>query len=223
MTEAIHAIARQISSQLEALSVIGQNVANLGTPGFRASRAVPDFAGSAGLSRALPELREGPLRQTGRGLDLALRGEGYFVVGQGDGLVLTRNGAFQRSAEGWLVDAQGRPVLGPEGMIRVDSDRLTVGSDGQILDAGRPVARLLLLAPARDARLDPAAGGFLLRGDAVEAAARVVQGALEGSNVDPTRESVALVTTTRHIESMQRALAIYDRALDTGINQLGNR
>ncbi len=109
-----------------ALSVIGNNIANVNTIGFKGSRT--DFAdllsaqgggGSAGkiglgtrIGRISASFTQGNIESTGRPTDLAIEGNGFFVVGGGDGNLFTRAGNFRLDADGNLVTNQGLPVQG---------------------------------------------------------------------------------------------------------------
>jgi flagellar hook protein FlgE len=109
-----------------SLSVIGNNIANVNTIGFKGSRT--EFAdllsaqgggGSAGkiglgtrIGRISATFTQGNIESTGRPTDLAIEGNGFFVIGTGDGNVFTRAGNFRLDANGRLVTFQGLPVQG---------------------------------------------------------------------------------------------------------------
>lgn len=222
MIPAIEALAQQLSRDVQSLAVVSQNIANQSTVGYRAGRLLPDFASSSGLNRTEVMLNPGPTQETGRAFDLAIDGEGFFALGSSDGWLLSRAGQFRRDEQGQLVDAAGRVVLGDNGPIEIGLAPIKVDGRGEISQDGQVVGRLLLLQPAPGTTLQPVDGGLLPLGPAIESeTARVRQGALEGANVDAAQETIALIALTRHVESVQRALSIYDQTLDTGINRLG--
>ena len=105
------------------LEIAAQNLANASTSGFRKALARVGFT-AHGLStqRSIPS-EQGALRRTGRALDLAIVGDGAFVVGG----KATRDGAFVRDAHGYLADDRGNRVLGTHGFVRVSED-------GKLLD-----------------------------------------------------------------------------------------
>jgi flagellar hook protein FlgE len=108
-----------------ALSVIGNNIANVATTGFKGSRT--EFAdlisaeaggdiGKIGLGSRIGAVRtlftQGAIESTGRSLDLGIEGTGFFVLGDGQGQLYTRAGNFQLSADGTVTNLIGKPLLG---------------------------------------------------------------------------------------------------------------
>jgi flagellar basal body rod protein FlgG len=135
----------------------------------------------------------------------------------------TRNGQFHVNADGRLVTPSGLPVLGRSGPITLAGGNVTVAADGRITQQGNTVDELQLAGFPAGTRLQ-SIGGNLYRADAAPVPARetkVMQGYLEGSNVDSASEMVRLIELTRHIESIQRAMVTYDHAVGTGISELG--
>lgn len=225
MTDLIQSVARALSDDIGALNAISHNVANINTPGFRAEKSMPGF--DAYLRPASPEsvrdLSDGPLRQTGNAFDLALRGKGFFVVERDGAPVLVRSGEFRLDAEGQLVDARGDRVQSAAGgTFALDGKRVRVDSTGELWSGDESLGSLRLVDvqdPARLVALD--GGGFRYEGEFAAWAGKVEQGAIEDSNVDAADESIRLMELTRHVESVQRAIAIYDKAMETGVNRLG--
>lgn len=222
MTDTLQAIARSLGDDVKALATISHNVANLNTPGYRGVRAVPAFDAQQPLQTAITQ-GDGGLAQTMRTLDLALRGPGFFVVEREGQPVLVRSGAFRVDAEGLLVDAGGDRVLGTAGPVAVpEGEPVRVDANGELWSGLQPLGQLQVVAVADAALLRPAgAGAYRYEGALAPWTGSVVQGALERANVDPADETVRLMETTRHAESVQRAISIYDKAMDIGINKLG--
>ncbi|RMH94071.1 flagellar hook basal-body protein [Lysobacter pythonis] len=218
----LQAVTRSLGQDVRLLNTISNNVANMHTPGYRRTQAIPDFAVAGGLKKHV-DGREGALAQTARPLDFALRGNGYFTLMRGNERMLTRAGAFSVDREGMLVNAQGDRVLGDGGPIEVPPGQVSVDGRGELSVDGRPFAQLSIVDIAKPERLI-SAGLNRYRYDGAENpwGGAVVQGALEQSNVDAADEMVQLMQATRHVESMQRVISIYDKVLDTGINRLGD-
>ena len=123
------ALSRQMALRRE-LDIVAHNIANAETPAYKAERMIfreflakPEFreklsfVQDIGLSR---DLSEGPLATTGNPLDLAISGDGYFVIETALGDRYTRHGRFQLDAEGQLVTGTGDVVQSDAGAIQVD-------------------------------------------------------------------------------------------------------
>jgi len=224
MTDTIQAVSRSLSADVNTLNAISHNIANISTPGFRAERSVASFQsqleGSA--STVAVDLKDGPLADTGRSLDLALRGTGFFEVQRGTETLLARAGNFRLDNDGALVNANGDQVLGESGALQLPNQSVRIDGKGEIWAGDRSLGHFKLVDVADASRLQALDGGaFRYDGALTEFKGKVQQGALEHANVDAADESVRLMELTRHVESVQRAISIYDKAMDTGINRLG--
>jgi flagellar basal body rod protein FlgG len=221
MSDPITSIAHYLSADVRALGTLGQNIANLTTPGYRAVQKIESFAeGLVGAQKV--DVRDGALIKTGRPTDFALQGGGFFQVQAGDQVYLTRSGQFKVDANGDLVDGQGRAVLGSNGKIAVGADPMVVDEDGNVRQNGAVVDRLAIVDVADESLLQPLGDGlYSAQGGTQEVQARVYQGSLEGSNVDPGHEMVRLMEIQRHAGSVQHAITTYHSAMVAGIDQIG--
>lgn len=230
MDSGYYAACAGLAAQTQALELVANNLANLGTAGYRGQQAtfrsllagsgmlawnpvnaaVNDF-GVLGGSRI--DLASGSLTATGNSLDLAVAGKGFFAVQSAHGLLYTRNGGFHRTITGQLVTAQGDPVLGVQGVINLPNGAVAVSADGTISVDGAVVAQLKVAEFSPDTNLT-AAGNALYSapaGSALPAASSSIrQGMLEESNVSPVSGVVQLITIQRNAEMMQRALTLFD-------------
>lgn len=223
MDSIIAGIARALSSDVDNLGLISQNVANMQTPGYLARHpSRSNFA--AGLQQAPAlDLAPGAMKHTGQPLDLALRGDAFFAVEVGGRTLLTRNGEFHIDGQGRLVTANGDSVLGDAGPITVAGTAIKVLPDGQVEDGGRVTDRLHIVSVSDPQKLVPAGAGLYdYTGELVSWKGAIQAGTLEQSNVDPGSEMVRLIEITRHAQSLQHAMSAYDEALQTGINHLGD-
>jgi len=223
MSNVVSTIARYLSNDVNALNVVSQNVANMGTVGYRTERLKTDFR--TGVINASPSLdnADGSIDMTGRALDLAIQGPGFFVVDVGGHEMLTRNGQLHLDAEQRLVDASGHPVLGQSGPIVLAHDGVKINAAGEILDGGTSIDTLRVMAVQSPEGLHEAGQSlYSYSGEPGTWNGRVQQGALERSNVDAATEMVRLMQLTRHAQSVQRALQAYDQAMQTGINHIGD-
>lgn len=217
MTATIQALSRALQTDQQTLRTLSTNLANVDTVGFR--RLLPERADSVAYAH------EGPAVSTGDERDLLLRGQVWFsVLGPAGEERLTRAGQYRADPEGHWVDPLGFKLMGQAGPLQAQGTGIEVSEDGRVLQHGVEIDRLRLMQPAGSARVDSLRPWMLSSRDAVEAVAgayTVTQGSLEASNVNVADEMVQLIELTRHFELTQRALTIYDRVQDTGINRLG--
>jgi len=221
-------IGSQILSRAERrVEVAAENIANASTPGFQRRIAFDPLVGEP-TARDRPvglDLKPGSLVETGRSLDLALGGAGFFVLQGPEGPIYTRQGAFRREADGRVVGANGRPLqIHGGGDLTVASDAVEILSDGTVLEAGAPVARLEIVTFAVPAALRPGAEGLSAAPEAE--AQRVVQpsirqGAYEASNVSTGDEMVAIMEALRRAESGQRLITVYDELMGRALSAFG--
>lgn len=214
---------------LEQQATAAHNLANAATTGFRAQidsfRAVP-VIGEGLPTRAFvvdatvgADFTPGPLQQTGRELDVALSGAGWFAVQLEDGTeAYTRNGSLKLSENGLLQTQAGLNVQGDGGPISVPPDvAVSIGKDGTvsaIASGNAPgvttvLGRLKLVNPAPESMTRGDDGLFRVAdGNPVEAdaGASVIGGMLEGSNVDVVDAMVNMISLARQFEIQQSLL-----------------
>ncbi len=207
--------------------LLSNNLANASTPGFRAElatfRAVP-VSGDGTSSRVFAleataghSDAAGPVTNTGRNLDVAVRGGSYLSVQGLDGTeAYTRAGALEVNPDGTLVNAQGRPMLSDGGPLTVPPGaQVDIGEDGTVTarvpgQPGQALGKLKLVTPDEENRLLRGADGLFraAAGDTLDAdaTARVQSGALEGSNVNPIEAMVGMIAVARQFEVQMRML-----------------
>jgi flagellar basal-body rod protein FlgF len=209
---------------LQRQDVLAHNLANASTQGFRAElqalRAVP-VRGDGASTRVYAlettvghDFRPGPVQTTGRSLDVALQGNAWLAVQGLDGTeAYTRAGALQVNAEGQLVTVGGLPVMGDGGPIDVpDGALIEITPDGSLSaavgnQAPQVIGRLKLVTP--EAPLARGEDGLFRAADGdlpADEGARVIGGALEGSNVSPVETLVAMISAARLFEQQMKAI-----------------
>jgi flagellar basal-body rod protein FlgG len=225
--------------QLKRQEVITNNLANAGTAGYKRDRLFVQQLERAQAGDAKQadwqtpsvmgvqiDFSTGPLDRTGNPLDVALAGDGFFVVEAPEGERFTRNGHFMLSDQGVLVTADGNPVMGDSGEIRLSDGDIAFGADGTITVDGRNVGKLDIVRFA-DPSILVRAGSSLFAQSVPGAQAETMenpsvrQGVLERSNVNTIEEMVSMITTFRFYESDQRAVQMQDGALGRVVNELG--
>ncbi|HEV2398268.1 MAG TPA: flagellar basal-body rod protein FlgF [Candidatus Sulfotelmatobacter sp.] len=234
MDSGYYAASAGLAAQAQALELVANNLANLGTAGYRGQQATfrSLLAGSERLlgnavNAAINDygvlgggridLQSGSLSATGNPLDLAIAGKGFFEVQSSTGVLYTRNGGFHRTAEGQLVNAEGDLVLGEQGPLQLPNGAVAVSADGTVSVDGAVIGKLRIAEFAPNTNLT-AAGKALYTAptgsDLAPAASSVRQGMLEESNVSPVDGVVQLIAIQRNAEMMQRALTLFDTQLN---------
>ena len=208
------------------LDAVAHNLANAGTSGFKKrttafdARIVhPDPRHRVLHNRHAVDFSQGELERTGRPFDLALQGQGFFAVETPVGEAFTRNGSFRLDAGGTLVTAEGFPVAWAPASGQIDpvGERVVVDSQGVVWQGANEVGRLRVTDFANHAGLSEDRYGYLhpMAGLAeVAHDAEVHQGALEGANVNPVEEMIALVEIQRAYEHSARALSAIERTYE---------
>lgn len=163
----------------------------------------------------------GPIRETGRSLDVALDGPGFIVVQTARGERYTRQGSLTLDNSGQLVTQNGDLVVGDGGPITVPPGEVSIGDDGTVSVKGQAAGRLKLVHFQNTNRALAKEGNSLFVATGAEqpveaTGTRVVQGALEMSNVNSLTEMVAMMQNTREFESLQRTVS-------TLMNDLGRK
>lgn len=207
--------------------VVTHNLANAETAGFRGQRVFTRMLAD-GIPRVgtHADVRPGALRQTGAPLDLALRGEGWLVVRGDQGETLVRTGSFTLDRDGRVVDERGRELMADNGPLILPEGPVEIDGTGRVRVAGVEVGRLRLERADPDAvPTDPARGGgteLRATGDEVPPEGRsVLQGHLEGSNVQALDSMVELMVVQRSFDAVQNSVRIIDEILDTAVNRIG--
>ena len=172
---------------------------------------------------------QGSIVSTDNALDLAIDGSGFFQVLLPDGRIgFTRNGAFTRNQDGVLTTPSGY-VLQPEIAIPESVTQINVSSDGivsvQVAGqvAAEEVGQITLADFANRAGLQPIGENFVVETNASGAAAvgnprdggfgKLVQGSLEGSNVNVDQELVDMIETQRAYEDSSKSISASDEMM----------
>ena len=241
MDNSIYTSLSRQSGLMRELSVIANNIANSDTTGYKRETTVfsefirraantggsntPQNSISMGrLGAHVSHFESGAIRQTGGSLDVALDGEGFFTVETPQGERLTRAGHFITDAEGTLIMPNGYAVLDDGGgqiQIPLEVNLLAIGGDGTISADGVEIARLGVVT------LDPT---LLTReGDNLWSAGagiepletpKIVQGFLEGSNVQPVNEIARMIEVQRHYDAGQKLLDMENERIKSVISTI---
>lgn len=243
MLAGYYTIASSMMTQQKKLDVIGNNVVNSQTPGFRADRVMTSTfdeqlalrleaynTGAIGTNYPMTIVEEVPtvfhsgnVKDTGRNFDLAINGDGYFNIQAGDqGVLLTRNGQFDADEQGYLVLPGVGRVLGENGPIQVFNSNFRLESDGTIYNEnGQRLDRLQITIPAEGANAVKLGNG-LYRVDQTNPVqnTEIIQGSLELSNVDFNREYSLLMEAQRAFQACSSALQVADELNQKAATQI---
>ncbi len=241
-------------SAMERLDVIANNLANVNTAGFKKDRLAFESVLAGNLNppavppgqtadpvllkaRMVTDQSPGALVQTGNQLDVALQGDGFFVVRTPDGgTAYTRQGSFRLAADGTLVTASGYPLLSREERQPIKLDvadqpgggKPVIDNQGNITLNGAAAGSLAIvdfpkpyqLAKEGDTLFVPAPGSGAVPQDSGPTTT-VVQGSLEQSNVDAVAEMVQMVEANRFFETCQRVVRNFSDIASKAANDLG--
>ena len=214
------ALSRMVAQQ-RSLDVTAVNLANAGTPGFKAERTLfadwiskqkgvdapkggqaVDFTQDRATYRSQSE---GALSHTGNPLDLAIGGAGFFTVLTATGPMLTRAGHFGLQPDGTVGDSDGNPLLDAAGQpVRLSptDTQIQVAGDGTISSENGVLGKIGVVEAA-DVNKMQAQGSRLLRSDSDTSPAakpHVVEGAIEESNVQPVEETTRMMSELREFQ-----------------------
>ena len=227
-------LSRQ-SGLLHQMDVIANNIANASTSGFRREGMVfSEFIQRAGEAPSLSmgygnarvvDLQQAGLTQTRAPFDLAIEGDGFFMIATPQGQQLTRSGSFTPGPDGTLLTDDGYQVLDGGGtaiFVPPDARNVAVAQDGTVSADGVPLARIGLWQAIDPLSLTHQSGTrFSSSGVEPTESARILQGYLEDSNVDPLQEVASMIAVQRAYELGQSFMDREDERARNVIQTLG--
>jgi flagellar basal-body rod protein FlgF len=233
MDNAIYASLTRQAGLMAEMRVVANNIANANTTGFRREGVIfaehlsaldrnGDTLSMAHARGRTLDLDHGVLTQTNGNFDLAIEGEGFFLVETPDGNRLTRAGAFLPSAEGEVMTADGFRLL-DEGMapiiVPAGASGVAIGADGTLSANGVVFGKIGVFNAPDDAQLTHQGGTAFTTDSPPEpvADARIRQGFLEESNVDSVFEITRMIEVQRAYELGQSFLDREDQRIRSAI------
>jgi len=227
------------SGLLREMDIIANNIANISTSGFRKEGLVfSEFVqemegGETSLSMANGNVRaldraQGPLTQTGATFDFAIEGDGFFLLDEGEQQTLTRAGSFTPNQDGELVASDGARLLDGGGapiFVPPDAKSVALAPDGTLSADGVPLNQVGLYMPEDPTTLSRQEGTrFSTDGALLPAENTVIlQGFLEGSNVNPIRELARMIEVQRSYELGQKFLDDEHERVRNTLQNLGKQ
>ena len=245
MNATIYKVLSGAVAQMRRLEVVSDNLANVNTLGHKgghvafaevlaqASQSQKERAGGlVAIDEQRIDFSQGIMQQTENPLDLAIDGEGFFVIGTSRGDRYTRQGNFSRAADGTVITALGEPLLGDTGPIRVAGKDVQITTDGRVLSEGAEVGKIQVVRFTDPTTLSKEGYGLFRAPNGAAQPATVasggggagfnlLQGFVEEANVTPIDAMVSLITTQRQFDMYTRALKTIDAVTDRVITEAG--
>ena len=255
MYTGLYAAVSGSRAQEKRLAILNNNLANATTAGFKADKALfrvselplvvgtvtPEGSPTAVVASLDPlwgrhssqqqllmthtDFSQGPIRETGNPLDVALEGQGFFVVKTPDGVAYTRQGVFSINADGLLVTREGLVVQGESGPLNVSGSHIDIDASGEVSVDGVSQGRLKLVDFAPPYGLQKM-GDTLFRAVTPEAQELAPNGlvvhqrAVEASNSEPIQLLSATIVASRAYEAYQKVIQAFDETAGRAVNDL---
>ena len=225
MIRGLVSAAKGMSQQSLKQDIIANNLANVATAGYK--RRTVAFGGfssflaeeAARNTTAVRDPRvmsrqdesQGGLQTTNSKTNLAIEGPGFFVVQSANGDELTRNGNFTMNDQGEIITSSGAKLMGQAGPITVGRTDWQIDPSGRVTSGGATVDNLRIVTRSGSGQIS----------DVPDNEIKLVQGALETSNVSPVREMISMMANLRAYEANQKTIQAIDNTLDKLINEAG--
>jgi flagellar basal-body rod protein FlgF len=240
MIKGIFSSASGMQPHSVKLEVVANNLANIDTTGFKKDNIFLQVLNEqqatkrrdAGLgeltsldAREFTDFSQGSFNTTNNPFDVALLGDGFFAVETPEGVRYTRNGNFSLGQDGTIQNANGFPVLGANGKLKIDNwSKLSAGDisispHGDLMVDKVVIGQLRIVDFPKPYQLEKAGTTLFRPADGVapvepDENTVVKQGMLEESNVDGIAEMVTMIDLNRSYETDQHMTTIQDGTLD---------
>jgi len=231
-----------LTTHADALGIVGDNIANASTVGFKRSRAEfsdllggqlgeQRLGGGVRLGGSETMFDQGAIMQTGNPLDMAIQGNGFFVVQTPQGPRYTRLGHFSLNAAGQLVNKQGYPVLGGGAPITINPDDgpVQIAADGTVSADRTQQGNAQVIYGKIDVvdfqnreQLKPEEGLLFNTNTAPIQVAQpaLAQRMLEQSNVQPVKELTSMIWVQRNYEAVEKFIEGEDDRMRRAVNYI---
>lgn len=250
MTRALYIGCTGMINEQKRLDLVSHNIANAATTGYKAENVtsqsfedvltlkirdnseyyvdnpIGHMTFGVKLGEVYTSFGQGPLHETGNEFDLAIEGNGFFEVREGENIRYTRDGNFKLTKDGYIVDSAGNHLQGQSGDIQIPVDGASISIDvtGRISVDMVPIDTVKLvdfedynyLEKIGDTSYKPVDGAVTLEGNGL-----IRQGFTEQSNVNAVSEMVDLIAITRAYEANQKVIHTEDSLLEKAVNQVG--
>lgn len=234
----------RMTVQQRALEIRAANIANLNTPGYKGEKVmfssfmVPQ-TGTSNVPGEKPvqmvqeqatwrDFSQGEISRTGNPLDLALRGDGFFVINTSQGERYTRSGRFSLSAAGQVVDVGGNPVLGTDGRpvtVPPDAGALIISGDGSLSSGINQIAKFRVVKFDDPQSLKSEGNSLFATTQPAQPVARpqIAQGAIENANIQAITELTKMMSEMREFDFASQFTDGSSEMQQTAIDRIGHK
>ncbi len=235
MENTLYIAASRQTALRRQLEIVANNMANMNTGGFKADSGLfteylngerradrVSMVNDMGIKR---DTSAGPLTDTGNPLDLAIEGDGYFMVQTEQGIAYTRAGSFRLNQDGEIVSGEGNPLVGLDQapfVVPPEAGPIQISHDGVITAGDEQIGIIDLVRFDRQQEMKRLGGALLQTEEAplpVEEG-KIHQGMLEGSNVQPIVEITRMIEIQRAYESTSRLVERQGQTLEKMVQTL---
>jgi flagellar basal-body rod protein FlgG len=251
MVRGFYSAASGMFARQKSIDAISNNIANASTAGYKSQSTAESSFGDHLVSRlsanpkvnannigpgsfmtinseAYGDFTQGMMEMTGRSIDFAIQGEGFFVIRtEKYGDVLTRNGEFEIDGKGNLIlPGVGKVLSDNKREINIKTSDFTLGEDGTIYKDGKQSDKLFIAKGDSVGELVKVGQGVYFRAEgyvsADKADFKTMQGTVEKANVSMAKELSKLISGQGHFQSCSQVLKIYDRINEITVSRIGS-
>ncbi|MBI4650711.1 flagellar basal-body rod protein FlgF [Candidatus Desantisbacteria bacterium] len=234
MMEGINRLVTGMEQEARKLEIVTNNLANISTPSFK--KVLVEYTGTSESNSAdnknaenkncfmITDFSQGMITNTNNPADLAIDGDGFFVIETPSGTRYTRDGSFKISGDGKLMTYDDNFVLDEQNRpITVGSTKFEVGTNGEIIVNGIKTAKLKLVSFEKNNRLLKAGHNFYESNGMTEinASPQVLQGSIESSNVNTMMEMCNMINIMRKYESYQKMMQFLNESIQSANREVG--
>lgn len=247
MIKGIYTAASAMRTNMSRMDITSNNLANADTGGFKKSNSVQRTFSEMLMSRIdrqgqteigtlgsgvditenYTDYSHGSIEHTDNGLDIALKGDGFFTVQTPGGVRYSRNGSFTLNSQNQIINEQGHLLLDKNGepIQTIPGREIAIDKDGQLFFGELEGERINVVDFADYRNLSKVGDNLYQTADGIEELPAddvlVMQGYLESSNVNIVQEMADMIQTTRAYETNQKVIQTIDNSLDKAVNDVG--
>lgn len=236
MLKGLESASRNLNLTDKKIGSLANNLANLNSTGYK--REIPFEQliinnGKGVITRRMIDFSQGELEQTNNPLDLAIQGDAFFVIeAKNDEIVLTKNGKFKLSEEGYIVDQDENKLQGEDGAIQLDEgfwnqdQTINITSDGEVYFGDDLVDKIKMIKVEDKNNLTRYNSSMFKVNDGYfenieKGEVELKQGFLESSNINPIIEMEDMISLSKNYESAQKMIQYIDEIMGKA-NEIGS-